>query len=282
MKKFFLIITAMFCMMTVQAQTITMASYNIRYNNPDDAEEGNGWKQRCPNICDIINFEEPVFFGAQEVLVDQLHDMQKLLPDYSYLGVGRDDGKEAGEYAAIFYRKDRLEVMDSGNFWLSETPEKPSKGWDAVCVRICTWALFKDKVTKKQFYAFNLHMDHVGITARREAAKLVISRMKNCKKGYPIILTGDFNVDQRSEVYKVFASSGILKDAYECAEKRMAPTGTWNDFMQDRRNNERIDHIFVSSDVSVHRYAILTQSYWLGNTRRNPSDHYPELAKQTL
>ena len=149
MKKFFLIITAMFCMMTVQAQTITMASYNIRYNNPDDAEEGNGWKQRCPNICDIINFEEPVFFGAQEVLVDQLHDMQKLLPDYSYLGVGRDDGKEAGEYAAIFYRKDRLEVMDSGNFWLSETPEKPSKGWDAVCVRICTWALFKDKVTKK-------------------------------------------------------------------------------------------------------------------------------------
>ena len=141
--------------------------------------------------------------------------MQKLLPDYNYLGVGRDDGKESGEYAAIFYRKNRLEVEDSGNFWLSETPEKPSKGWDAACVRICTWALFKDKVTKKHFYVFNLHMDHIGITARREAAKLVISRMESCKKGYPIVLTGDFNVDQRSEVYNVFANSGILKDAYE-------------------------------------------------------------------
>ena len=105
MKKFFLIITTMLCMVNMQAQTITMASYNIRYNNPDDAEEGNAWKQRCPHICEIINYEEPVFLGAQEVLVDQLRDMQKLLPDYNYLGVGRDDGKESGEYAAIFYRK---------------------------------------------------------------------------------------------------------------------------------------------------------------------------------
>lgn len=279
MKKFFLLIAALCCMATVQAQTITMASYNIRYNNPDDVEEGNGWTQRCPHLCEIINYEQPLFFGAQEVLVDQLHDMLKLLPDYHYLGVGRDDGKEAGEYAAIFYLKDRLEVVDHGHFWLSETPEKPSRGWDAVCVRICTWALFKDKQTKQQFYVFNLHMDHVGTVARRESAKLVIQRMKEFKKQYPMVLTGDFNVDETNEIYLIFTKSGILKDAYESAVMRMANTCTWNDFMQDCRDKHRIDHIFVSSDVTVERYAILTESYWLGNTRRNPSDHYPVFAK---
>lgn len=221
--------------------------------------------------------------GTQEVLVDQLHDMLDSLPDYSYLGVGRDDGKETGEYAAIFYRKDRLDVLKDGHFWLSQTPDKPSLGWDAACIRICTWAQFKDKETKRKFWFFNLHMDHVGVVARRESAKLVISRIKSLvKDDEPVVLTGDFNVDQHDEIYGIFSKSGILKDCYANAKMKMANTCTWNDFMQDKMNDNRIDHIFVSPSVSVDRYAILTESYWLGNTRRNPSDHYPVMVKVSL
>lgn len=283
MKKIVFAFTFLFMVVAAMAQTIEVGTYNIRYNNPDDVSEGNGWKQRCPHICEIINFEEPLVMGTQEVLVDQLHDMLDSLPDYSYLGVGRDDGKETGEYAAIFYRKDRLDVLKDGHFWLSQTPDKPSLGWDAACIRICTWAQFKDKETKRKFWFFNLHMDHVGVVARRESAKLVISRIKSLvKDDEPVVLTGDFNVDQHDEIYGIFSKSGILKDCYANAKMKMANTCTWNDFMQDKMNDNRIDHIFVSPSVSVDRYAILTESYWLGNTRRNPSDHYPVMVKVSL
>lgn len=261
------------------AQSLYVGTYNIRYNNPDDATEGNGWKQRCPHLCDFINFEEPAIFGTQEVLVDQLHDLQKGLDGYNYLGVGREDGKEAGEYAAIFYKSNRLKVQDSGSFWLSETSEKPSLGWDAACVRICTWGKFMDKTTGKVFFFFNTHMDHVGIVARRESARLIISRIRELAKGQHTILTGDFNVDQTDEIYKIFSESGILRDCYAYAKQRMAPIGTWNDYMQDYRNKARIDHIFVSNDFDITHYGIFTNSYWLGKTRRNISDHYPVMVK---
>ena len=276
------ILTALLLLLglAMQAQSVEVGTYNIRNSNQHDVSEGNGWKQRCPHICEIINFEEPLVFGTQEVLDGQLHDMLDNLPDYNYLGVGRDDGMKAGEYSAIFYRKDKLEVMKDGHFWLSETPDKPSKGWDAACVRICTWALFRNKDSKKQFWFFNLHMDHIGVTARRESAKLVISRIKSMTKpGDSVILTGDFNVAQNNEIFSIFSQSGILKDSYEVAEMKMDNTGTFNGFMQDRMNNNRIDHIFVSPNISVERYAVLTESYWLGCTRRNPSDHYPVMIK---
>ena len=153
----------------LMAQPLYVGTYNIRYNNPDDTTEGNGWERRYPHLCDFINFEEPAIFGTQEVLADQLRDLRKGLDGYGYLGVGRDDGKEAGEYAAIFYKTNRLEVLESGNFWLSETPEKPSLGWDAACVRICTCGKFMDRTTGKVFFFFNTHMDHEGIVARRES-----------------------------------------------------------------------------------------------------------------
>lgn len=268
------------CCLGLKAQTIEVGTYNIRLQNQHDVRIANGWEQRCPHICEIINFEEPLVFGTQEVLVGQLHDMLKQLPDYDYLGVARDDGKEAGEFSAIFYRKDRLEVEKSSTFWLSPTPDTPSKGWDAACIRICTWALFKDKETKKKFWFFNLHMDHIGVVARRESAKLVVSKIKSMtKSGDVVILTGDFNVDQNNEIFSIFANSGVLKDTYTNAKMKMANTSTFNDFMMDKTSDNRIDHIFVSPSVDVERYAILTESYWLGHTRRNPSDHYPVMVK---
>ena len=253
----------------------------LAYNNPNDEKESNAWTQRCSHLCDFINFEQPEIFGTQEVLVDQLYDLIKGLDGYAYIGIGRDDGKEKGEYAAIFYKKEQLRLLESGNFWLSTTPEKASLGWDAACIRICTWGKFQDISTGMQFLFFNTHMDHVGVIARRESAQLILKQIKQLAKGLPTILTGDFNVDETDEVYQIFSHSGVLRDCYTNALQRMAPIGTWNDFMQDSRSKARIDHIFVTSDFNIPHYAIFTNSYWLGKSRRNISDHYPVMVKLT-
>ena len=272
---------AMLLCCSLSAQRLYVGTYNIRYNNPNDEKEGNAWTQRCSYLCDFINFEQPEIFGTQEVLVDQLNDLIKGLDGYDYIGIGRDDGKEKGEYAAIFYKKEQLRLLENGNFWLSTTPEKASLGWDAACIRICTWGNFQDISTGMQFLFFNTHMDHVGVIARRESAQLILKQIKQLAKGQPTILTGDFNVDETDEVYQIFSHSGVLRDCYTNALQRMAPIGTWNDFMQDSRSKARIDHIFVTSDFNIPHYAIFTNSYWLGKSRRNISDHYPVMVKLT-
>lgn len=300
MKKQFILIFCLCCIMSIQAQNLFVGTYNIRNDNNNDRKEGNGWERRCPIICDLLNFEDPDIFGTQEAKINQLHDLQNGLDGYNYIGIGRDDGKERGEYSAIFYKKDRLAKIKSGNFWLNETPDKPKLGWDAACIRICTWGEFMDKKTKRKFYFFNLHMDHVGVVARRESAKLVIKKIEEITSGKaPVILTGDFNVDQSDEIFKIFSASGILKDSYSAAEKRFATNGTFNDFDTELKTNSRIDHIFVSPNFDVKRYGVLTDGYWTEKgskedlnsnkapkelkfrkyTRRAPSDHYPVLVK---
>ena len=264
--------------MVTFAQSLYVGTYNIRYKNKDDSIKGNVWTKRCQVMCDQINFESPDVFGAQEVLVGQLRDMLGKLDGYSYIGVGRDDGREAGEYAAVFYKNNRVRLLDSGNFWLNETPDIPKLGWDAACIRICTWGKFKNLRTGKTFFFFNLHMDHVGIVARREAARLVVSRIKGIAKGAPTVLTGDFNVDQTDEIYTIFTQSGILKDAYDHARIRFAENGTFNNFKTDTKTNSRIDHVFVSPSIDVEAYGVRTDSYWT-DKRRNPSDHYPVFVK---
>ena len=278
MKRILLVAILMVCAVVVSAQDLYVGTYNIRYKNKDDSIKGNVWTKRCQVMCDQINFESPDVLGMQEVLVGQLHDFQRLLDNYSYIGVGRDDGNEAGEYAAIFYKNDRVKLLDSGNFWLNETPDVPKLGWDAACIRICTWGKFKDLRTKKKFYFFNLHMDHVGIVARREAAKLVVSRIKEMAQDAPVVLTGDFNVDQTDEIYGFFAHSGILKDSYENARIRFAENGTFNSFKVETKTDSRIDHIFVSPSFKVEAYGLRTDSYW-AKGRRNLSDHYPVFVK---
>ncbi len=284
------------------AQNLTVASYNIRYKNSGDEKAGNGWDRRCPWICSLIEFEGIDIFGAQEVLEPQLNDMLDAMPEYGYIGAGRDDGKTKGEYAPIFYALDRFKVLDSGWFWLSETPETPSKGWDAALPRICTWGHFKDMETGKKIWFFNLHMDHVGIKARAEGAKLVVSRIKEwCGKGEKVFLTGDFNVDQNNEIYSTFTESGILKDSFAIAEKKYAPNGTANGFNPDAKTDSRIDHIFVTPGIEVMNYGVLTETYRSENDgdsyksgnfpkeislqrhqARIPSDHFPVIIKVQL
>ena len=278
MKRILLVAILMVCAVVVSAQDLYVGTYNIRYKNKDDSIKGNVWTKRCQVMCDQINFESPDVLGMQEVLVEQLHDFQRLLDNYSSIGVGRDDGKEAGEYAAIFYKNDRVKLLDSGNFWLNETPDVPKLGWDAACIRICTWGKFKDLRTKKKFYFFNLHMDHVGVVARREAAKLVVSRIKEMAQDAPVVLTGDFNVDQTDEIYGIFTHSGILKDSYENARIRFAENGTFNSFKVETKTDSRIDHVFVSPSFKVEAYGLRTDSYW-AKGRRNLSDHYPVFVK---
>ena len=257
------------------AQPLYVGSYNIRYINNDDNENGNSWTKRCPVVCDQLNFEHPDIFGAQEVLHPQLRDMLQRLDGYDYIGVGREDGKQKGEYAAIFYDKQKLRLVDNGQFWLSETPDKPSLGWDAACIRICTWGKFEDSATGLQFYFFNLHMDHVGRVARREAAKLVVERIGQLAGDQtPVVLTGDFNVDQSDEIYGIFTQSGRLVDSYTTTRLRFAENGTFNGFHQEQKTDSRIDHIFVSPQFTVDRYGVLTNTYW-ADQRRLPSDHYP-------
>lgn len=286
------------------AQNLNVATYNIRYSNPKDASAGNGWEQRYPWICSLIQFENIDIFGSQEVLHSQLEDMLEAMPEYSFIGVGRTDGREKGEYAPIFYRTDRIRLLDKGWFWLSSTPDTPSVGWDAALERICTWGHFKDRKTGRKFWFFNLHMDHVGVKARAEGAKLVVSRIREwCRKNETVFLTGDFNVDQNNEIYSIFTESGILSDSYGTAEKRYAPNGTANTFNPEAFTGSRIDHIFVSPDMKVCNYGVLTETYRSetsgssegyksGNfpkevtlhkyQARVPSDHFPVIIRVEL
>ena len=234
-----------------------MGEFNIRNDNAKDAAAGNGWATRCPVVCDILKVEFFDIFGTQEVLHNQLEDMLAALPDYDYIGVGRNDGKTGGEYAAIFYKSDRIKCLSSGNFWLSETPEViGSKGWDAKYPRICTWGQFKDKRTGKKFWMFNLHMDHRGVEARKQSALLVMERIKMMCGNQPYILLGDFNVDQFNPIYPMMMESGMFVDCHDAAVVRFAPTGSMNYFKPDFKTDSRIDHVLVSDDFDVLDYTV--------------------------
>lgn len=282
-----------FCL---QAETMVVATFNIRNANGGDSISGNGWGQRYPYIAQIVQFHGFEIFGTQEGKYHQLQDLKAAMPGYDYIGVGRDDGKQAGEFSAIFYKTDRFEVLEHGDFWLSPETDHPNKGWDAALPRICTWGKFKEKNSGFEFIYFNLHMDHIGVQARSESAKLILQKVKEQPSHIPVILSGDFNVDQTNESYALLNNSGVMRDAYEMADLRYAPNGTFNGFHPDRMTTSRIDHIFLSDDFQVLKYGILTDTYRTpvkesaekeknGNfpkevsmqkyEARMPSDHFP-------
>jgi len=263
------------------AQRFNIGTYNLRYANHGDSMQGNGWGQRLPVIAAQIRFHDFDIFGTQEGLHHMLEELRDSLPGYTYIGIGRDDGKTAGEHSAIFYKTGKFKLLGHGDFWLSDVPDRPNKGWDAVLPRICTWGKFREISTGSVFYMFNLHMDHIGVRARAESAKLVLLKIKEFSAGTPVILTGDFNVDQTNESYRLINESGVLRDCYELSPIRLATNGTFNNFRADGKTDSRIDHIFVSKQFTVDRYGILTDTYRLAGdssgkyTARTPSDHFP-------
>jgi endonuclease/exonuclease/phosphatase family metal-dependent hydrolase len=192
----------------LNAQTFNVATFNIRYDNPRDT--GNLWVARAPVVSSLIRFHDFDIFGVQEALKNQLDDIRTALPHFSRYGVGRNDGKDGGEHSSIFYKKDKFKLLKSGDFWLSQTPDKPGLGWDATCCnRICSWVYLENKASGKKFYFFNVHFDHQGVVARKESAKLIIQKIKEIAGSQPVIFTGDLNGGRDSEWYQTIANSGF-------------------------------------------------------------------------
>lgn len=255
----------------------TWGTFNVRYDNPADSL--NSWQYRKDTVAGFIKFHDLDIVGMQEVLHNQLEDLKFLLPGYAEVGVGREDGKTQGEYAPIFYKKDRFEVMESNTFWLSQYPDSAGFiGWDGACTRIATWAKIKDKRNGKVFMAINTHFDHVGTEARRQSALLIIERIKEIAGNRPAVLTGDFNVTEQAEAYQTITSNAfVLKDAEKIATKKEGVSYTFHDFGRiPEAARGKIDFIFVTPQINVES-SFIPQADSSGG--RFLSDHSPEIVR---
>lgn len=257
---------------TISAQNLKLMTYNIRLDVASDAE--NAWPNRKDYWASQLNFYEPDIFGIQEALPNQVNDITTLLPKYDHVGTGRD-GIGKGESSNIFYKKDRFKILEQNTFWLSETPDKISKGWDAALNRVCTYALLKDNQTQKILWVFNTHLDHIGELARTNSIQLILSKIKqlNVKK-YPVFFMGDFNSEPNEQ--RIINLKKEMSDSSEISEEKpFGPTGTFNAFKHHEAVTKRIDYIFLSKNnpYKVKKYAVLSDSKDL----RYPSDHFPVL-----
>ncbi len=235
-----------------QTTRINWATFNIRYDNPEDSL--NNWKYRKDSVADYVKANDIDIIGMQEVLYNQMEDLMAALPGYEHVGVCRDDGDKKGEASPIFFRTDRFEAMDSGTFWLSQYPDSVGFiGWDGACCRIATWAKLRDKSNGKIFMAINTHFDHVGVEARKNAALLIIDRIKQIVGDHPAVLTGDLNVNDKSEAYKTITQNEfVLRDAHKEAAVVTGPSYSFHDFGQkDPARRDKIDFIFVTKDIKV-------------------------------
>ncbi|MGZ8559409.1 MAG: endonuclease/exonuclease/phosphatase family protein [Chitinophagaceae bacterium] len=276
--KFFLLsIGAICCIYITQAQQLTIGTYNLRYDNPKDT--GNLWVNRAPVIIALIRFHDFDIFGTQEGFKNQLENISNALPQYSNYGRGRDDGKDKGEHSAIFYKKDEFELLNKGDFWLSQTPDKPSLGWDATCChRICSWIYVQHKKSGKKFYFFNAHYDHQGVQARKESSKLILQKIKDIAGNEPLIFTADLNGSHKSGWYQAIVNSDKLKDTYKEVKYPYANNASHNGFGGTKDSSDIIDHIFITNDFTVSRWGVLTDTYH----GKYPSDHFPVLAEVTI
>ena len=251
---------------------IKYISYNIRYANTSDGD--NAWDIRKPATKEMIEREQPDVFGLQEALIGQLQYIDSNFPQYSRVGVGRDDGKEDGEFMAVYYRNDKFKLMENGDFWLSETPDECSMGWDAACKRIVTWAKLKDKETGKVFYAFNTHLDHVGEVAREQSILLIVKKIDEIvkKDKAPVFLSGDFNSNVNSAIFDPLKN--IMKDSRAILpESEWIPT--YNSF--GNGGDSMIDYIFYKN-AEVLDFKTLNGDYG----KPYISDHYPVMAKMKI
>lgn len=268
MKRFFFLLLLLTSNL-IMAQNVRIITYNIRYNNPDDGI--NAWPNRSSQVSALLDFHQADIFGLQEALIGQIEDIQAQLPQMKWVGVGRDDGKKAGEFSPLFYNSGKFTALQKGWFWLSETPGKPGLGWDAACNRICTWLLLKENKGNDKFMVFNTHFDHQGVKARTESAKLILQKIKELNpSNLPVILTGDFNLTPEQEPIAVITSE--LQDSRSITkEVPYGPIGTFNGFKFDSPLKDRIDYVFVSKQIEVKQYGVLTDS----KDQRYPSDHLP-------
>jgi len=255
-------------------QDLKVMTYNIRLDLARDGE--NSWSNRKENVSNLINFYEPDIFGIQEGLPHQVQFLDSILLGYKVVGEGRDGGKN-GEHSSIFYKSSKFELIECDTFWLSETPDEVSKGWDAALNRICTYGIFKDNETKQLFYVFNTHFDHVGEVARNNSAQLIHQKVSQLNtKDYPVMIMGDFNLEPQSE--PILFLSNQYNHVKSDAKLIYNSGGTFNgfEFHKPILKEKEIDHIFVSKkSFEIKKYAVLTDSY----SCKYPSDHFPVLVE---
>ena len=279
MKKTILLLAAFFMVcgfsFAKPNKPLIVATYNLRQLNDHDG--ANVWANRKEALKDLVKYHEFDIYGTQEGFLAQLKDLLEV-DGFAYTGHGREDGMDKGEHSAIFYKKDRLQLLASGDFWLREDPGKPGLGWDATCCnRICSWGKFKDKETSKIFYFFCAHFDHQGVVARVESGKLMVKKIKEIAGNFPAIFVGDLNSTPDTEQVKTIKL--FMKDSREVSKTPpYGPVGTFNGFKLDAPLNERIDYIFVSPTIEVLKYGVLTDNV----DRRYPSDHQPVVTKMMI
>ncbi len=281
MKKILIILlAALSCnSLPIKAASMRYATFNIRCINQDDDTNGVGWNVRKDSLARFILDKDFDIVGMQEVVYSALQDLQKRLPEYDCIGVGRDDGVHKGEHQSIFYKRDKYELLDQGNFWLSETPDVPSKGWDGACVRVATWGKFRDKKSGKIFMSINTHFDHVGKKARNESSLLIIKKIKDIVGDKPAIVTGDFNTTDESECYKTITTNEfVLRDAYKICNKRQGPTYSFHGYGKTPdEKRAKIDFIFITPNITPKKVYIAPAFHYF-----YMSDHCPHWADLTF
>lgn len=252
---------------------LRVMTYNLRYAS---ATGPNAWPERRPLMRELLTNAAPDLIGTQEGLLGQLQDLASDLPDYRWVGVGRDDGQTKGEFMAVFYRPARLEALSTNHFWLSDTPEVPgSTTWGNRNRRMVTWLKFRDRATGGEFFLLNTHFDHEVQPAREKSATLVRQRLKDLAPKLPVLLLGDFNADAgRNKAYDLLLADGFFSDAWLAAKERVNDgVNSFNGFHPPVWRGERIDWILTHGPVQVERAEILTFS----RDNQFPSDHFPVL-----
>lgn len=262
---------------TQENHPLKVMTWNIRLDTPDDGK--NQWQYRRDALSGEIQKQSPDILGVQEAMDNQMKDLQKRLKGYRSIGVARDDGKKAGEYSAIFYLKKELKALNCGTFWLSETPDIPgSRGWDAACNRVVTWAEFEHKASGSHFLMMNTHFDHMGDTARVESANLIIKKAASLAGKLPVIVTGDFNLTEKSRAYRILTfpeNEVVLSDTRKRANADISgPDFSFTGWNPEETPTELIDFIFATWDIKV----ISNKIPEFDNTRTYLSDHLPVTA----
>jgi endonuclease/exonuclease/phosphatase family metal-dependent hydrolase len=271
-KKIFMLAAAMIMSLPLlqaqESEGLKVMSYNIRLGSAQDGT--NSWALRYTATGKMLEDQKPDVFGVQEALEYQVRYIEEMC-GYESVGVGRENGKKEGEHMSIFWNKKTVSMLKWGTFWLSETPEKPSKGWDAECFRTATWALMKDKKTGKKFYFVNTHLDHKGTEAQKNGLKLIVDRIAEINPdGLPMILTGDFNIEPKNPALKDLDAR--MQSARNIAEKT-DDHATYNGW---GKSSTMIDYIYVSGFSSCPEYQTVTKRY---EDRKFISDHYPIFAR---
>lgn len=285
MKNYLSLICFLFLASFISAQNnaeLRVMTYNIRFAGSADDEANNSWNSRKDLVAEVIRFNKADIFGLQEALHSQIADIKNSFSKYDWVGVGREDGKEGGEYSPIFYNTEKYKLVHTSTFWLSETPDSVSKGWDAAFKRVVTWAEFTFQSSGQKFFVFNTHFDHIGESARLSSAKLILKKIKEIAGDNPTILTGDFNTKSDSPPYSILTNGldsekrFFLNDAEKVNRNiHYGAHITFNGFGNDIQPGNKIDFIFVNDKVKVKEHGVISETF----DGKYPSDHFPVIAE---